>query len=47
MKQSKLFPRVFDIANVEIKLKQIIKPIYVYPIVTEMATNNRVRWTVS
>lgn len=42
---SKLSPRVADRANVQQKLKQIVKPIDAHPKVIEMAAMNDVAWT--
>jgi hypothetical protein len=46
-KSSKLFPRVYDPANVKEKLRQLIKPINAHPKITEMGNMYGVAWTVS
>ena len=46
-KSSKLFPRVYDPANVKEKLRQLIKPINAHPKVTEMENMYGVAWTVN
>ena len=46
-KNSKLFPRAYDPANVKEKLRQLIKPIHAHPKVTEMGMMNRVAWMVN
>jgi hypothetical protein len=46
-KSSKLFPRIYDPANVKEKLRQLIKPIHAHPKVTEMGMMNGVEWTVN
>jgi hypothetical protein len=45
-KNSKLFPRVYDPANVKQKLRQLIKPIHAHPKVTEMGNMCGVVWKV-
>lgn len=42
---SKLFPRAFDPADVQQKLKQILKPIDAHPKVVEIDNMQRVPWT--
>jgi hypothetical protein len=44
---SKLFPRIFDRADVLQKLKQLIKPIDAHPLVIESSEMNGVSWTVN
>ena len=46
-KHSKLFPRAIDPANVQQKLKQLIKAIDPHPLVLEMSRMNHVAWKVS
>lgn len=41
---SRLFPRPFEIANVEQKLKQLLTPIDPHPKVTEIATMRNLAW---
>lgn len=41
---SKLFPRI-DPANVQQKLRQILKPVDAHPIVVDLATPTRVPWS--
>lgn len=43
---SRLFPRVFDPANVTKKLKQKLKPVDPHPEVVEIATMGHLPWTV-
>jgi hypothetical protein len=43
---SKLFPRAFDPANVQIKLKSLVKPIDPHPKVVESAQMQGLAWTV-
>jgi hypothetical protein len=43
---SKLFPRAFDLANVELKLKQLLKPIDAHPKVVETGEMRGLAWTV-
>lgn len=45
-RQSKLFPRDFEPANVKIKLRKLIKPIDAHALVTEMTAMHGVPWTV-
>lgn len=45
-KSSKLFPRVYDPANVKEKIRQLIKPIHAHPKVTEMGNMYGVPWEV-
>jgi hypothetical protein len=46
LKHSKLFPRVFDPANIEIKLRTLIKPIDPHPKVVESTQMQGLAWTV-
>jgi hypothetical protein len=46
-KHSTLFPRAIDPANVQQRLKQLIKAIDPHPLVIEMGRMNGVAWTVS
>jgi hypothetical protein len=41
---SKLFPRAIDPADVEQRLKRLLKPIDPHPVVTESARNGRTPW---
>lgn len=45
-KASKLFPRVFDLADVQQKLRQLIKPLDPHPLVVDMDRLGSVAWTV-
>ena len=45
-KPSKLFPRPYDLANIQLKLKQMVKPIDAHPRVVEMADLSGISWTV-
>lgn len=45
-KHSKLFPRVIDPANVQLKLRTLIKPIDPHPKVVESTQMQGVAWTV-
>jgi len=45
-KHSKLFPRVFDPADITQKMKQLIKAISPHPLVTEKGKMRNVAWTV-
>ena len=47
LKHSKLFPRAFDPANVEIKLRTLIKPIDPHPKVVESTQMQGLAWTVA
>lgn len=47
LKQSKLFPRAFDPANVQIKLKSLVKPIDPHPKVVESTRMQGLAWTAS
>ena len=42
---SKLFPRVFDLADVQQKLKQLVRTIDAHPMVVEQESLDRVRWS--
>jgi hypothetical protein len=42
---SKLFPRIYDLANLQQKLKQLLKAVDPHPVVMELATG-RVPWNV-
>ncbi len=42
---SKLFPRVYDPADIQQKLKQLVKPINAHPLVIELNNMFRVPWT--
>ena len=44
---SKLFPRPYNVANVEDKLRQLLKPIDAHPVVAEMAVPQNLAWRVS
>jgi hypothetical protein len=44
-RQSKLFPRAFNPANVEQKMKQLVKPIDAHPCVVELNRMHKVPWT--
>ena len=46
-KHSKLFPRSFDPAKIQQKLRQIVKPIDPHPLVTEKNQMVQVPWTVT
>ena len=41
---TKMFPRAYDLAILQQRLKQIVKPIDAHPLVVELATINRVPW---
>jgi len=43
----KLFPRPFDLAKVQQKLRQIVKPIDPHPLVTERNQMGQVSWSVT
>jgi hypothetical protein len=42
---SKLFPRAFDRADVQQKIKQLVKPIDAHPMVVELQDTRHVPWT--
>jgi hypothetical protein len=42
---SKLFPRVYDLANLQLKLKQLVKAVDAHPVVMDLA-EVRVPWNV-
>ena len=42
---SRLFPRVYDPADVQQKIKQMVKPIDAHPRVVELQNMNHVPWT--
>lgn len=42
---SRLFPRAFDRADVQQKIKQLVKPIDAHPVVVELHDMSRVPWT--
>ncbi len=44
---SKLFPRVYNLADVQQKLKQIVKPIDAHPRVVELLNMDHVPWTAT
>lgn len=44
---SKLFPRVFDPADVTQKLKKLVKPVDAHPVVIEISRMDRVPWRAS
>jgi hypothetical protein len=44
---STLFPRAIDPANVQLRLRQLIKAIDPHPLVVEIANMRGVGWTVS
>jgi hypothetical protein len=46
-KHSKLFPRAIDPVNVQMKLRQLLKPIDAHPLVVEMQQMHGLAWTVS
>jgi len=46
-KHSKLFPRAIDPADVEQRLRQLLKPIDAHPRVTEMKQMRKLPWTVT
>lgn len=46
-KHSKLFPRAIDPADVQMKLRQQLKPVDAHPLVVEMARMGNLQWTVS
>lgn len=46
-RHSKLFPRPFNLANVQQKLRQIMKPIDPHPLVTERNQMGQVPWRVT
>jgi hypothetical protein len=46
-KHSKLFPRAIDPVNVQMKLRQLLKPIDAHPLVVEMQRMHGLAWTVS
>lgn len=46
-KNSKLYPRVFDPSNVQLKLRTLIKPIDPHPIVVESTKMQSLSWTVT
>lgn len=47
VKHSKLFPRAIDPVNVQMKLRQLLKPIDAHPLVVEMQRMHGLAWTVS
>ena len=44
---SKMFPRAFDRANVQQKLKQLVRPIDAHPRVVELGNMDGVPWTAT
>jgi len=46
-KHSKLFPRVYDLAVVQQKLKQLVKPIDAHPRVVDLQNMGQVVWTAT
>ena len=46
VRPSTLFPRAIDPANIQLRLKQLIKAIDPHPLVTEIANMRGVAWTV-
>jgi hypothetical protein len=46
-KHSKLFPRAIDPANVQQKLRGLLKPIDAHPIVSEMIAMRSLPWAVA
>jgi hypothetical protein len=46
LKHSKLFPRAFDPANVQLKLRTLVKPIDPHPKVVESTQMQGLSWTV-
>lgn len=47
LKHSKLFPRAFNPANIQLKLRTLIKPIDPHPKVVESTQMQHLAWTVS
>jgi hypothetical protein len=46
-KHSKLFPRVFDPADIQMKLRQQLKPVDAHPAVVDRANMGNLQWVVS
>jgi hypothetical protein len=46
VRHSRLFPRTFDLANMQQKLRQVVKPIDPHALVVEKAQMAQVPWTV-
>ncbi len=46
-KHSKLFPRSIDPANLQQKIRQLVKPIDAHPRVVEIASMDRLSWTTT
>jgi hypothetical protein len=47
IKHSKLFPRAIDPADVQMKIRQRLKPVDAHPLVVEMAQMRGLPWTVN
>ena len=45
-KHSRLFPRAIDPADVELKLRRLLKPIDAHPVVTEKRARRSLAWSV-
>lgn len=46
-KPSRLFPRAFDLANVQLKLRQTVRPLDPHALVVDKQQMGRVPWTVT